>query len=833
MPRPQRLTAWLRGVRRALAPANASRPATPATPSTAGDKPGTRKPKAPARHPLVHEVRRLLTAKDVAAAQSLADERVAQPSPTADAHMAAGLVAHHRHLHDLALHHFDLSGGDATWVTPVAYIESLFQVDPERGLALTREWLDDAPVTVRAKTWHTILRFVFAHGDTALRHAVHDRLVASYRGDEKRWREGAAEIAWLERWRRAERHATAPAPDGRVPFAVMDYVQPGKSKTSQNIGDHVQTLSSLGHVVRRQNLRFHGQPELTDFVREMQGRVRPELRLDGDTTDVELYRVDRDGSTFQAFPEDTWLLEFGWHSHDLAATGVWDFPMHENLRPIFVSFHCNKRGLLTPEALDYLRAHGPIGCRDWTTVDLLLSLDVPAFFSGCLTTTVSTVFPELEERPAPATVYVDAVREPVPDGHENIKQSYRKVKARTFVENMREAVRLLEWYRTNYTHVVTKRLHCYLPTTSLGLDVDFQPANYADVRFSGLHPLDHDGFEAIRTGMIARLEPVLTAIFSGQKAEDVYALWRETVAPEVEAAQARHTAATPLPELPVEPSVLAAPAVVEAEPVEGAVDVVFLHRRDELSLLGDAVRALDVAATTPLRVWLVGAGLDAALLPETSERTTVHRVPTEGLAFEAVGVTPAQRPHQALLPHLLPGVDRAVVLPVDAVVLGDLAELAAVDLGDTSLAARQTSHADPSGFGLLYRAARRLDDAPATAYDFYRRIHAKHVFDFNAFDTGVMVLDLASLREAGFAAACLTAMREFRIDAREALHLYAGPHRTELDEAWDHVPTRDLPDSDARLVHWADSVKPWDDAYVARQELWFDRAEAPAVAATS
>ena len=78
------------------------------------------------------------------------------------------------------------------------------------------------------------------------------------------------------------------------------------------------------------------------------------------------------------------------------------FPLHRNLRPIFVSFHCNKRDLLTPEAIDYLKRYGPVGCRDWTTVDLLLSLGVPAFFSGCLTTTIDTVFPD-REPPAGAT----------------------------------------------------------------------------------------------------------------------------------------------------------------------------------------------------------------------------------------------------------------------------------------------------------------------------------------------------------------------------------------------------------------------------------------------
>ena len=57
--------------------------------------------------------------------------------------------------------------------------------------------------------------------------------------------------------------------------------------------------------------------------------------------------------------------------------------MHDALRPLFVSFHCNKRDLLTDDAIAYLKRYGPVGCRDWTTVYLLLSAGVPAFFSGC------------------------------------------------------------------------------------------------------------------------------------------------------------------------------------------------------------------------------------------------------------------------------------------------------------------------------------------------------------------------------------------------------------------------------------------------------------------
>ncbi|WP_418276186.1 glycosyltransferase [Isoptericola jiangsuensis] len=781
------------------------------------------RPAAPARRPhaLVRRVRRQLNADKLVEAQSVVDLELAAPEPSTDAHLAAGLVAHRRRLFDLALHHFERGGPQAAWITPLPYLESLFAVDPDRGLDLVREWVADEQPRVKARTWHTALRYVLVHGDSDLRRSVHDRLLASYTGDDAaEWPAGETEIAWLDRWLDSRRNAVAPSNPGRVPFAVMDYVQPGRGKTSQNIGDHIQTLSSLGHLVRRPDLRFHGDDDLTTFVSELQGRVRPELRLDGPATDVQLYRVDRDASTFQAFPEGTWLLEFGWHMHDLAGVGVWDLPLHPALRPIFVSFHCNKRGLLTDEVVDYLRSHGPVGCRDWTTVDLLLSLDVPAFFSGCLTTTVSTVFPDLEQGPTEdATVYVDAVREPVPAGAVTVKQSYRRVKDRTFVENMREAVRLLEWYRHEFTHVVTKRLHCYLPTTSLGMQVDFQPANNADVRFNGLFRLDHDAFEAIRTGMLARLEPVLSAILAGAGEDEVYALWRSTVAAEVEHARARHRAPLTIEPPAVAPAELTAALAVRTG-TDDAVDVVFLPGRADVQRLGPAVAAVDEGTAGPLRVWIVLAEQADVELPPVSSTTQVRVVDAGPLDLGSIGVNATQRPHSVLLAHLLPDVARAVILPVDGVVLGDVAELAATDLDGRAVAGRVTSGSDPSGFGVLYRAARRLDDAPDVAYEFYRHIHARHVFDFDAFDTGVLVMDLDLMRSSGFADEALALMRDYRLTAREALHLITGPHRAEIDPSWDHVPTRDLPVAAPKLVHWVDATKPWHDSYVALQETW-------------
>lgn len=69
-----------------------------------------------------------------------------------------------------------------------------------------------------------------------------------------------------------------------------------------------------------------------------------------------------------------------------------EFPPSPKINPLFVSFHLNakiKDKILGSMAnVEYLKKHGPIGCRDLYTHQSLQSADIPSFFSGCLTTTL-------------------------------------------------------------------------------------------------------------------------------------------------------------------------------------------------------------------------------------------------------------------------------------------------------------------------------------------------------------------------------------------------------------------------------------------------------------
>ena len=234
----------------------------------------------------------------------------------------------------------------------------------------------------------------------------------------------------------------------------MTYAQPDLSRTSTNIGDFVQTLGSLSHVVRHSGARFDDS-ELGRFAAGLAGRVPGSLRVESpEERRVRLFEVDRDASHLAEIPDGTWLLGFGWYAHTVGGVRH-HFPFDPRVRPLFVSFHVSRRSMLTEEAIDHLRRHAPIGCRDWSTVDLLLSLDIPAFFSGCLTTTVRYIQPDDQPSPGPdaPVVYVDV--EPPRSRDDGLPVGPRVLNERPEValrpagENLRDALDILDGYATD------------------------------------------------------------------------------------------------------------------------------------------------------------------------------------------------------------------------------------------------------------------------------------------------------------------------------------------------------------------------------------------------
>lgn len=76
------------------------------------------------------------------------------------------------------------------------------------------------------------------------------------------------------------------------------------------------------------------------------------------------------------------------------------FPPSDNIDPLYVAFHINKlnaEALTSEECIAHYKKHEPIGCRDYFTRDLLISKGVDAYLSGCLTLTLGDKYKSSEK----------------------------------------------------------------------------------------------------------------------------------------------------------------------------------------------------------------------------------------------------------------------------------------------------------------------------------------------------------------------------------------------------------------------------------------------------
>ncbi len=639
----------------------------------------------------------------------------------------------------------------------------------------------------------------------------------------------------LRRWTHPIREPD-PTPAGAVDFALFDYHLPDLSRASRNVGDYVQSLAMLGNLARFQQVRFSGAGGLGDLATGLQPRVRPELRIDSGGA-VHLRRVSRDYSEGDDIPPDTWMVAFGWHLHSLFGLRH-GFPYHPNINPLFVSFHLNTVAALTSEAIEYLAAHGPVGCRDWTTVDLLLSAGVDAFFTGCLTTTIDAIYPDLadirREQPGVVAVIdtsgrnVSAYR-PI----ERMTNSDPRYRAVDLAEGIALADGLLEDYQRRVHRIVTSRLHSYLPATSLGIPVNFRPRKWGDVRFDGLLDLTPEApaLSEMREGIRALLASTLSLVLDHSSKDEVYDHWRRVTRDLVTEARARHDA--PLPADP-ESSGIDVDALVtdlrrratrygphhDVDPTAVA-DVAVALDQNLRAYLPPLLESLYSNAGGPLRLWVLGRGLDADY-----QQWISRAWPDAPMTFFDFGSTdygPLIRnvPHitmatmdRLLLPELLDDIGRITYVDMDTVVEGDVSELASVDLHGHPLAART------SEFSMANEWRRIGDLLPAqAASDLRRTMSARHAFDFTNFNAGVLVLDLARMRADGFVAEHLPLVAHFGLNDQDLLNAYVGPNRVELDRKWNALPMfEDV--TEPGIIHFAGALKPWGDELVPYQDRW-------------
>jgi lipopolysaccharide biosynthesis glycosyltransferase len=706
---------------------------------------------------------------------------------------------------------------------PAEYLRTAFAHDAANAAdALARLLAAGTVPAPVAEAWLDMARTSFVAGYDDLARASLDRAAAAATGETP---DGVrADVEWLRDWLGRRDTATLPAED--VPaVGVLSFRSPERKLTSRNLGDYLESLAALSLVARRADIVAAGglEPIVGEVRRRLDAAPGNAAPQDAGPR-VTVHTVDRDATTWSPTPERTWTFVTGVLPQPVFGTpAVLPFPAR--IRPVFLSVHADSARTLTPEVLDYLRRHAPIGCRDWSTTLLLQAAGVPAFFAGAVTTTLAGL---ATRSPGGADLLVDV------DGPGAVWQNSDAVRRREPAQNLRAALDHLDTLAGAGT-VRTSRLQTYLAARAVGTPVSFQPANPSQRRLFGLRDLDDARLADMQRQLPALVGAVLDAIASGGSDDEVYAAWREACAPAVAAAEARRRDVAPLPPPAIDVAKVCATIRAGSVTVERSVsDRHGAEINVELSLDGNYKHQLEVVldsivvtTTRPVRAFVLCRDHTpadhqrmAGLFPEVSfvwlPTDSVDYGPISGL----LGYTTVATMDRLLLPELLPELQRIVHHDLDALCLWDLGELHDVDFAGTPLAGRrspQQSHV--SGFASLMRRAERFPNDPGRGNEFTERTCARLDFDYDILNAGIMALDLDRMRADEFCRRFLPYVERFGLNDQAVLNVYVGRNRVEVDPGWNWRPWLErLPEP--KIAHWAGEFKPWKPGWVVGRELW-------------
>ncbi len=719
------------------------------------------------------------------------------------------------------------------------YFQLGFRRDPETAAASLRRVLsDEVRLEADPHVWIQIAYSSFSAGELDLATQALQRAEAALPNvtDPARLEPLNARLStlheWLDRAARAAQPVEAPA--GEVPFALVGFNHPDWGFTSRDLDDPTETLAVLGHLLRHDGVRYSGEPGLVDIAGRLRGGVPAGRRISGDATTVRLYEVDRDVSRHAVVPDGTWIIVSEWFTLPLDESH-YDLPLNPRLRPIFVSFHITPKELRAPGAVDYLRDHGPIGCRDWDTVFLLRAARIPAFFSGALTMTVDQVVQPAAAGGKPSAVFVDVA----PDGPGEQRSRFSNaVKERNLAANLAAAAAELRRYGDNGARVVTSDVRLFLAVRALGCPAELRLADPADYRAIDFAEVSDSDFAAIQRGISDKLAAVLGPVLEGRPDKEVYEVWREVCAADVARAEAELRSFPEYPKLSFElaevcAAIRAATVTMERTdpgPSGPEVNVEFSVDENYTHQLGVVLDSVVENCSRPVRAFVLCRGLRqddferiAGLFPTVS----FVWLPTGGVEYGNVRgkikwatIVTMDR---TIMPLLLGDVDRIIHFDLDALCLGDLAELFDVDMGGTWIAA--VDEPQPTfgrGFASFRDSARllRTEGRPDLARELIIRTHAEHPFDFDIFNAGIMVLDLAALREGDFCGRYLANVERFGINGQRVLNFAVGRERTKLTADWNRLVRLEVSDV-PKIAHWAGPFKPWrGQPFVPGRELW-------------
>jgi lipopolysaccharide biosynthesis glycosyltransferase len=637
---------------------------------------------------------------------------------------------------------------------------------------------------------------------------------------------------WVERSGRSAGQLLRP---DSIALGVLSYRSPVSPST--NIGDYIQTIAMLGLLAR------HLPEDLAIPEGKVDGGADVVRRILAKSTagtadrpghPVDLVWVDRDCTSTTPGGRPVWLPLNGWFMHP-TGEDRFDFPFADNVRPIFIGIHINRPEILTDDVVSYLKKYAPIGTRDHFTEQLLLANGVDAFFSGCPTLTLDSIFPRSEETKRKGK-YFAAHRLPKTPSKSHPKQRLH-LHPSLAVATVEDALEQALAYLTDYSravHVETPLLHCYLPCRAMGTPVAFTHANQNDPRFEGLIGISEEERQVVRNRIEGLLAAVMDPILAGAGEEAVYASWRTATADLVAAARRRQEAMKAKSEsIAVSGDQLASvrwttfragDRVETPKSTTGMVNVVFCYDANFEKAATVTLRSLVENTNSALCVTLLTREVgeeSIAALSRTHPQLTIVWIDVTNVTFAGLNLlrhTTVSTMDRLFLPSLMHYAPRTIYLDVDIVVLDDIAKLYAIDLDGYDIAGRTTIYPGwQSGFYLAKLIEKQLNAEQIV--EFRREFTFSRRMYFSCFNAGVQVLDLDALRKNDFTGRMLSIVDRYGINDQYAVNLYASGKYASIPNEWNHIPTQEKIDA-PKLIHYTGYIKPWDSEYSPKAEHW-------------
>lgn len=172
----------------------------------------------------------------------------------------------------------------------------------------------------------------------------------------------------------------------------------------------------------------------------------------------------------------------------------YNWPPSECVKPLLISLHFTPgfvSTVLSNKNRQYLLDNGPVGARDYYTLDILKRNGIPSYFSGCLTLTLENN--ETERTDIVYAVDIDQeclnyLKAHSPYPVEEVTHAINKNERLNTEGRLKLTESLLDKYR-KAKYVVTTRLHAAMPCLAFDTPVLLINVTEGEYRFYGLKEL--------------------------------------------------------------------------------------------------------------------------------------------------------------------------------------------------------------------------------------------------------------------------------------------------------------------------------------------------------